>query len=63
MAGRKQPPGWRKKISHEQALEIMDRETGEITTRIYPSPPGERRNVLYVEHLKPYVRSRVVKRK
>ncbi len=63
MAGKSKPPGSRKKITGEQALEIIDRETGEATTRIYPSQPGERRNIVYVETLKPYVRTRVVRRK
>jgi hypothetical protein len=60
---RKHPPGSRKKVTAQQALEIINLETSEVTHRIYPSPPGERRNIVYVEQLKPYARSRVVRRK
>ena len=60
MSGKGKPPGSRKKVSSKHMVIITDHESGEATTKIYP---GEKRNVLYVEHLKPYIRSRVVPRK
>ncbi len=60
MAGKRKIPGSRKKLSRLHMVEITDAETGQATLRIHP---GERRNVVYVEHLQPHVRSRVVLRK
>lgn len=60
MAGKHKPPGSRKKVNHRQSVLVVDGETGDSLAEICP---GERRNVIYVRPLKPFVRSRVVPRK
>lgn len=59
-AGKGKPPGSRKKVSHDKTIVVTDHETGDELLAICP---GEKRNVVYVRSLKPYIRSRVVQRK